>query len=247
MAKGFLGDEFVLLPKFLFIDLAEVINADAKRDQLLKYVRDTKLPAEERMPLLVDEWLQGVSLVRPNMHTFNQVLMFSETFNSATPLCSPMQLPFRDKDTWLGVEFPEGTKIVHDTIAMVQCLPQAFQPAADQSGLLIDEWAETLPQKNEITGIAFNYDQPNSAPPSAILLAITPQLTGHWNWEDLTGIILETFERAQLRAVEPDMVETIPGLATLVPATFSEFSTNPREVSLELSRVAALVEIEFKV
>src|SRR5205823_3914963 len=153
----------------------------------------------------------GVSLVRPAMHTFSTVLMLSQTFNGEAPPCSPLQLPFRDQDSWLGVEFPEGTSVVHDTVAMVQCLPQGFQPAAKLCGLLIDEWTETLPQKDEVTGIAFNFDQPNSAPPSAILLAVAPEVTGKWRWDDLVETVLDTIERAKLRAVEPDMIDGMSG------------------------------------
>jgi hypothetical protein len=185
------------------------------------------------MALPVEEWLHGVSLVRPSMHIFNTVLMLGQTFNLDAPPCSPLQLPFRDNDSWLGVEFPEGTAIVHDTLAILQCLPQGFQPSAVQSGLLIDEWTETLPQKNEVTGIAFNFDQPNSAPPSAILLAVTPEVTGKWHWDDLAETVLETIERAKLRAVEPDMVDKMGGFSTLLPSTISEFTTSKSGISLD--------------
>jgi hypothetical protein len=185
------------------------------------------------VPLPVEEWLHGVSLVRPNMHNLGTVLMLSETFNHDVPPCSPLQLPFRDQDTWLAIEFPEGTAIVHDTIAVLQCLPQGFKPSGTQIGLLIDEWTETLPQKEEVSGIAFNYDQPNSAPPSAILLAVTPQITGKWQWDDLANTVLDTMERAKLRAVEPDMIDTLGGFATLLPPTISEFNTSRNGISLD--------------
>lgn len=228
MARGFLGEDFVLLPQFSLMDPADVTKADTNRDQLLKYARETLL-----MPLPVDEWLQGVSHVRPNMGNFATVLMLSQTFNNDAPDCSPIQLPFRDNDTWLAVEFPKGTAIVHDTISMLQCLPQGFQPAAVQCGLLIDEWTETLPQREEVTGITFNFDQPNSAPPSAILLTVTPEITGKWRWENLTASVLDTIERAKLRAVEPDMLDSLSGFGTLLPSIFSEFHTSPSGISLD--------------
>jgi len=228
MARAFLGEDFVLLPQFALTDPADVSQADANRDQLLKYARETM-----NVPLPVEEWLHGVSLVRPNMHNLGTVLMLSETFNHDVPPCSPLQLPFRDQDTWLAIEFPEGTAIVHDTIAVLQCLPQGFKPSGTQIGLLIDEWTETLPQKEEVSGIAFNYDQPNSAPPSAILLAVTPQITGKWQWDDLANTVLDTMERAKLRAVEPDMIDTLGGFATLLPPTISEFNTSRNGISLD--------------
>ena len=39
------------------------------------------------------------------------------------------------------------------------------------AGLLIDEWTERVPAPSETTGVAFHFDEPESRPPQAILLA----------------------------------------------------------------------------
>jgi hypothetical protein len=236
MTRSLLGDDFVLLPKFTFSNVADVVAAHTDRDQLMAHVRS------KGVPLPVEEWLHGAALVRPNLHTFGIVSMLSQTFEAEFGTCSPIQLPFRAADSWLGVEFPAGTEIVHDTIAIVQCLPQGFSPAGTQCGLLIDEWTEALPKKEEVTGIAFNYDAPNSAPPSAILLAITPEETGSWRWENLVASVLDTFERAKLRAVEPDMIDHLSGIATLLPSTIAEFTTGQSTIGLDYARNVALVQ-----
>jgi hypothetical protein len=229
MAKSLLGQDFVLLPRFTLADVAEVTKAHLARGQLLDYAHS------KAIPLPVDEWLHGVALVRPAMHRFGTLLMLSETFSQNAPACSPLQLPYKENDTWLGVEFPEETTIVHDTLAVMQCAPQGFKPTGVQTGLLIDEWTESLPRREEVTGIAFHFDQPNSEPPAAILLAVTPEETGKWQWENLTGTVLNTIERAKLRAVEPDMIETLGGFATLLPTTIAEFSTGRNGISLDYS------------
>jgi hypothetical protein len=236
MTRSLLGDDFVLLPKFTFSNVADVVAAHTDRDQLMAHVRS------KGVPLPVEEWLHGAALVRPSLHTFGIVSMLSQTFEAEFGTCSPIQLPFRAADSWLGVEFPAGTEIVHDTIAIVQCLPQGFSPAGTQCGLLIDEWTEALPKKEEVTGIAFNYDAPNSAPPSAILLAITPEETGSWRWENLVASVLDTFERAKLRAVEPDMIDHLSGIATLLPSTIAEFTTGQSTIGLDYARNVALVQ-----
>ena len=162
-------------------------------------------------------------------------------FGAQAGECSPMQLPYRANDTWLGVEFPEGTNIVHDTISVMQSLPPAFVPTAAQCGFLIDEWLETLPKKEEVTGIAFNYDAPNSAPPGAVLLAVAPVETGHWSWDNLVAIVLDTFDRAKLRAVEPDMIETLSRVAPFLPTTIAEFTTGKSTINLDYARNVAFV------
>jgi hypothetical protein len=135
------------------------------------------------------------------------------------------------------MEFPPDIKVIHDTISIVQYLPQEFDATREQSGLLIDEWTEMIPSSEETTGISFNYNQPNSAPPQTILLTVSPKETGKWNWDDLVSIIIDTFERAKLRAVEPDMIDAVPGITTLLPTILSEFSTSLNNVSLDYGMV----------
>jgi hypothetical protein len=235
MALSLLGTDFVLLPKFTFANPADVVAAHSDRDQLLVHVRS------RGVPLPVEEWLHGVALVRPAVHTFGLVLMLGQTFDGEVGECSPIQLPFRTGDSWLGVEFPDKTEIIHDTISIMQCLPQGFAPAGAQCGLLIDEWTEPLPKKEEVTGIAFNYDAPNSAPPSAILLAVTPEETGSWRWENLVASVLDAFARAKRRAVEPDMLEELGGFAALLPSTIAEFTTGQSTIGLDYARNVAMV------
>jgi hypothetical protein len=118
---------------------------------------------------------------------------------------------------------------------------QGFAPASAQCGFLIDEWTESLPNKEEVTGISFNYDAPNSAPPAAILLAITPIETGRWRWDNLVATVLDTFERAKLRAVEPDMIETLGRVEPLLPTTIAEFTTGKSTINLDYARNVAFV------
>jgi hypothetical protein len=113
--------------------------------------------------------------------------------------------------------------------------------------LLLDEWTETIPNKEEVSGITFNYNQPNSTPPQAILLAVTPQETGNWNWDDLTNTVLDTFERAKERAIEPDDIDQMMSLTTLLPATMAEFSTSIfTNISLDYSMniLAKFLEVQ---
>jgi len=94
-----------------------------------------------------------------------------------------------------------------------------------------------VPTREEVTGLAFDYDAPNSAPPQALLLAVSPDETGRWSWNDLVDSVLDTFRRARLRAIEPDKIDTLPGIGTLLPAVTAEFSTSRGSVSLDYSWV----------
>ncbi|MEP6692564.1 MAG: hypothetical protein ABJD07_15495, partial [Gemmatimonadaceae bacterium] len=150
-------------------------------------------------------------------------------------------LPFRTGDRWLGAEYPPATEVVHDTVSVVQHLPQGFVAGGAQCGLLVDEWLESVPNRSEVTGLAFNFNAPDTTPPQAILLAVTPNETGAWQWDDLVATVLDTFRRARLRAVEPDQLGDLAGIGTLLPAVIAEFSTSRGSVSLDYSFVLTAI------
>jgi hypothetical protein len=161
----------------------------------------------------------------------------------------PVQVPYRAKDSWLAVEFPEkdpidATKpfgISRDTLSIAAHGASAFQAGTRQRGVLLDEWTEEIPTGGEITGISFRFNQPNAAPPQSLLLAVTPEETGSWNWDALVGTLADTLGRAKRRAVEPAQLEK-QGLSwnAFAPALVSEFSTQAEaDVSLDLMTILA--------
>jgi hypothetical protein len=236
VAKLMLGADFSLLPHFHFADAPDMAAAYAARDQLLVHARDTL-----GHPLVVDEFLHGMAQVRPKMHRLEMVRLINDALNAAPLAAEPVQLPFRTGDTWLAVDYPAGTRIDHDTLSFTLMAPQGFQPAAAQCGLLIDQWTEAIPNAEEVTGITFNYDNPNSMPPQTVLLAVAPQLTGHWQWDHLVEGVLDTIARARQRAVEPDQIDASGVMTTLLPAVVSEFSTTASGLSLDYARNIAMV------
>jgi hypothetical protein len=230
IARGLLGADYVLLPKFKLTNIADVSQAFVHRAELLKHSRDVL-----KIPLPVDEWLHGASLVRKKIKNFELLRIINDITSPSALECQPIQIPYRLNDNWLAVEYPAGTEIVHDTVCVVQCLPQGFDATSFQTGLVIDDWTESIPKKEETTGISFHYNQPNSSPPQAVLLAVSPEEGTNWKWDHLVSVVLDTFERAKLRAVEPDMIDKVPGITTLLPAIVSEFSTGANNVSLDFS------------
>src|SRR5205814_9886771 len=73
----------------------------------------------------------------------------------------------------------------------------------------------------------------HDALPISLLLAVTPNETGSWQWDDLVDTMLDTFRRARIRAVEPDALGTLFGVGTLLPAVVAEFGTSAASVSLD--------------
>jgi hypothetical protein len=235
--KALLGEAFNILPLFNYNNEADIQQSNADRSQLLKYATDTL-----KMTFPADEWLQNVSHVRPKSRRWDTIRTLVESFQADLLALHPVQLPYRAGDRWLAVEFPETDAItgepfnlLHDTLSLTIHGEAAFAPAARQCGLLIDDWTEVIPAQEEVTGITFNYDQPNTCPPQVLLLAVTPQETGRWSWENLVGILNDTLQRAKRRAVEPLLLDKIdrPELGVLLPAIVADFSQHDLNIALD--------------
>jgi predicted nucleic acid-binding Zn-ribbon protein len=237
--KTVLSEVFNILPLFAFNNEADIQQSNTDRTQLFKHATDTL-----KMVFVADEWMQNAAHVRPKLARWDYIRTLQEMFDATTPLTlDPVQLPYRAKDSWLAVAFPDKDpddptqpfNIAHDTLSVCIQGKAAFLPGSKQAGILIDDWTEEIPTKQEVTGISFNYNQPNAAPPQALLLAVTPRETGSWDWDKLVGILNDTLKRAKLRAVEPQLLDKVnkPELGVLLPALLASFNEYDLDVSLD--------------
>jgi len=252
------GDSFKCLPQFTCFNEIDIAAAEAGRAQLFSFA--TGATPELDVPGVVDEWLQGVACVRPRIQALETLRVLADGLNDASMPMLPVQLPYRDNDSWLAVEFPELDPvqpadplvprrpfgITRDTLSITAHGANAFKAGQAQRGLLVDEWTEEIPSAQENTGISFRFNRPNAVPPQALLLAVTPEQTGAWNWDSLVGIVSDTLARAKRRAVEPAQVEKVQASWNIMaPATISEFSMlQPADVSLDHVAIAEYAKID---
>ncbi|MBK7599324.1 MAG: hypothetical protein IPJ07_12700 [Acidobacteria bacterium] len=217
-AKTLLGDDFRIVPEFgMSSEQADEWDKSlvaSQSGELLKYLTDP--PNEVDFP--VDDWLYGVSRVREKMRHWEKCVMLSEAFKSGELRLVPVQLPFKPNDRWLALEYPANYTLDGDRLLFTAAYAAPFQKLQRQCGLLIDEWNEVIPGKDETTGIAFHYDRPNAEPPQTMLLVTPANMDGPWQWQDLVDAINETLEMAKKRAVEPVHVDQT-AYARFLPST----------------------------
>ena len=243
--KILFGETFQLLPKFSCHNEIELATSEGDRAQLLDHAASPTVSAEE----VVEEWLHGAARVRGRLHRWEVVKTLADALNDESLELRPVQVPYRANDSWLAVEFPrldpnntdpenpdKRFGVSRDTLSIVAHGDTAFKAGVRQCGFLIDDWTEEIPTDNETTGITFRFNQPNAEPPQTILLAVTPEETGSWEWDDLVGTLSDTFRRAKRRAVEPAQLERQGlGWNAFAPALVSEFSTESQsDISLDL-------------
>jgi hypothetical protein len=214
-ARALLGDDFRLFPEFELSQpqADEWAKAVAASDSLLDFLTNT---AQVDFP--VDEWLYGAARVRPMLRAWESTVMLAGAFEPSEPALVPIQLPFQAGAPWLAMQFPPDYVLDSDRLLYTAHYSTPFDKTARQCGLLLDEWTEVIPGTARDTGIAFNFDRPESEPPQAILLVTPATASGSWQWDDLVGALHETLDLAKLRAVEPVHVDN-SAYARFLPAT----------------------------
>jgi hypothetical protein len=104
--------------------------------------------------------------------------------------------------------------------------------SARLSGLMIDEWVETVPNARETTAIAFQTDPPNACAPQVVLLAVPPVPGKPWTGETLVRVLFETLEQAKLRAID---AEALGELGHYLPALHFGFNVAGDAVSTDFA------------
>ncbi|MEO8588231.1 MAG: hypothetical protein ABI432_02595 [Flavobacteriales bacterium] len=232
--KALMGDDVLVLPRYTLAadQAAEWTNAWNDRSNKIAFVQGQG--ADRPM----DEWLYGVARVRGKAAAWENMLVMSEAFGTATPLLEPVQFPFRASEPWMALQWPHDFK-PHDAgdhlLYTSAYAGGVFNPANAQCGLLLDEWTEVIPGEDESTNIAFNYDRPSNEAPQAWLLAVPASTGSHWNWDDLRQTIPDTIELARMRAVEPRAFDNSP-IARFLPATIAAVTTRRVTMGVDLAR-----------
>lgn len=75
------------------------------------------------------------------------------------------------------------------------------------AGLIIDEWVEKIVLPKQNTAIAFHYDGPSAEAPQCLLLAVPPNNSYSWNWDDsanntLKDVLVDAMDLLKIRAVD---------------------------------------------
>ena len=120
------GETFNWLPKFVYHNEIDIATADSDRTQLLKYAAETRGIRETEV---VEEWLQGLVRVRSNLHRLEIARTLADVLNDQPLEFRPVQVPYRAKDSWLAVEFPNAPhlfSISRDTLSITAHGDSAF-------------------------------------------------------------------------------------------------------------------------
>ena len=193
------GKAFTVLPRFTPSNTAELQQAFADSTRL-----------QDGDALASTTWFERMSRVRVGVSRLNAALSYAEALNTTEKLkLTIAQLPFTANDRWLALPFkPAHTPSAAKLSLAVQSVSDVdvAQPLA---GVLIDEWVEVIPGTTEVTGVALQYDQPSTAPPQTILIAVPPEIGTPWTIWSLQQVLLETLDLARIRAADSEALDEV--------------------------------------
>jgi hypothetical protein len=194
--KILFGADFLALPRITPANAAQLTEA---------FGRNLALQGND--PLAAVTWFQRVAHVRQGAMRLDAAMLYAETLGDSAHLNLQVgQLPSSQQDRWVGLPSGPNQSIPRGRLSLVAQVPDGQSIRFDQpiTGLLIDEWGEVVPSSQETTGVTFHYDGPNSAPPQALLLAVSSDQRAVWDLDSLEAIVQETTDLMRLRAIAPE-------------------------------------------
>jgi hypothetical protein len=218
------GSGFVAMPIFTCAHAAELKSAlGASR----------KVQADD--PLAVYTWFTRCARVREPVARLSAPLRAAEVFGSTERLSLTVaQLPFDDKDRWVGLPPEEGKNVQAGKLSLVVQSTGKLNVEEPLCGLLADEWVEVVPSAMETTALAFQFNPPDACAPQSVLLAVPPVPDQPWTVASLHRVLVETLDLAKLRAVD---AEALWEIAHYLPATFLAFNANDEVASTDLTEL----------
>ena len=212
------GAGFLALPRF----------TAANAGDLAASVADPALEGED--PLASYTWLQRMERVRPPLARMTRPLQHAQVLGRDLALdLRVAQVPHVPGQRWVALDQP-AAPVDGAASLLLQDAPATFTGAL--CGLLVDEWTELVPSREETTGIAFQYDPPDASAPQAILLAVPPVVGEPWTVGGLNRVLLETLDLARIRTVGPALLGDV---AHFLPATYLAFNAHGDAVSSDLN------------
>jgi hypothetical protein len=180
----------------------------------------------------VTDWLFRASTVREGAGRLQSARTVAEELGHALAPVQVFQWP-DDNKNWIALPIPDGASLTGDLVSIAVQPVGPFNAANPVAALVIDEWSETVPTRQEVTGITFHYNAPSAEPPQAVLLAVSqrsPNNNLRWTWDELVACVDQAFALARIRCVGPDQLRSTR-LDPVLPATLVAESTAPATIS----------------
>ncbi|WP_144127015.1 hypothetical protein [Catellatospora sichuanensis] len=168
----------------------------------------------------VRTWLDRAGTVRPAVAALSDLLLYADAAGTGRALALRAgQTPFAAGDRWIGADrLDDGSPApVVPATGLVIHGPDDADLSKPTAALVIDTWAEQIPDEVQSAGVSFHFDAPGARPPNTMLLAMPAVPGAAWTTDSLAALLRETLDLAQLRLVD---LETLTWLGRYLPAAY---------------------------
>ena len=163
-------------------------------------------------------WLARVARASASVAELQTACACSEVLGTAHPLTVAVgQLPLPEPgrtQPWIGLPLDGDVPPARVSLAFVGRPPEAAPQRL--AGLVVDEWAETIPARGQTAAVSFAAPTPSAqAPQVALIVAPTGLPAPQWGLEDLTGAVVAAMNLAQGRLAERADLPATPMLPAI--------------------------------
>jgi hypothetical protein len=198
-------------------------------EQLAALADPTRPDAGDEPAEAIAAWVGDVAGVRDGVADWERLALLSDALGGADVFGGSqlLQLPLTGADAWAAGAWQPRTP--GGATAGAWHVPFPLAGAGALTGFVVDRWTEVVPGQlvrqgtasaafvpEETTAVAFSFDQPDSRPPQAILVAVPPDPAAGWRIETVFEVVRETLDLARLRMID---LPAFGGGLNLVPLT----------------------------
>ena len=166
-------------------------------------------------------WLGRIARVRPAVAAWETLQSCRQLLGAAAQAAAIGQLPVPPdggQQPWIGLPLGGSAPSAAVSLAFAEGLP-AQRADGTLSGLVVDEWSETLPAGRQNAALAFHFDAPGAQAPQAMLLVVPPAPDrASWTVDDLEAAIVHAREVARARLADPATAPSLVALRPFLPA-----------------------------
>ncbi|MFM9985586.1 MAG: hypothetical protein ACKVOK_10170, partial [Flavobacteriales bacterium] len=180
-------------------------------------VFDSLHPDSQLIPtgnsMAVESWLHANAQIRKTVHASLDISIWQDMTvdispDSLVPIrWAPVQLPYVLNEPWLGLPFEEIPETTGKLSVMISSV-ESLSNTQINRGFKLDEWQESIPEKEITGGIAMHLNQPGVEAPQCVMVAVPVMENATWKWNlnDLTHSVLQAIDMAKYRALEPEHI-----------------------------------------
>jgi hypothetical protein len=233
--RALFGNDFLVLLPFEPPNAAELGLSLGGGNTLLPTGADKNVP---------QQFLQQAAQVYEGLGRFRTLSLYMSVLNAKPPFRFDLaQLPYVPGERWIGLDVDPTNPPLPGRQSLLLYSPSTLAPAAADvwSGIVIQDWVETIPNATETNALGFHYDNPGAEAAQAVLVVPPSSLGTTWTAADVWATLSETLDLAKIRGVD---LEVVGGFGQFLPAIYAPVNFENATPSMNLGHDLVVISTD---